>query len=75
MKWQNLIHQECPGCGRKLQRIKDRAIMYECTGGCGFLISERSLANTLADENHILRKYLTKEEKQHLTEALQKLYD
>lgn len=70
MKWQNLIRKECPACGARIQAIKDRVVMYECVRECGFSMTRTSLVRTLSDPNHILRKYLTKEEKKLLTEAL-----
>ena len=66
-KWQNLLYKKCPACGGTLDIIRDRAIMYECLApGCEFVISRRKYADILTDETHIMRKFLTEEERQRL---------
>lgn len=74
MKWQNLYHRKCPKCDSELRPVKDKAIIYECTGGCGFMITRRKMAETLSDPTHILRRFLSTEELYKLNESVEKMY-
>jgi ribosomal protein L37AE/L43A len=70
-RWQNLIFGKCPKCDARLNVRKDKVPIFECpTEGCGFMITDKSLANILMDENHIMRKFLTAHEKQILNDAI-----
>lgn len=72
-KWQNLLYRKCPVCGGRLDIIKDKAILYECpTPGCEFLISRQKYADLLMDETHIMRRFLTGEERQLLEQEIDK---
>ena len=73
MKWQNLLKKKCPCCDGELRPVKDKAILYACTE-CDFLISRRKYAEILMDENHIMRRFLSVEELEKLTNAINQLY-
>jgi len=74
MKWQNLIRKQCPKCDAVLRPVKDKTVIYECTGGCGFMITRRKMAQTLSDPTHILRRFLSTEELYKLNESVEKMY-
>lgn len=64
-QWQNLIRRSCIHCGSPLSKRKDHVMIYECPNG-DFIITERKLFEILMDETHILRRYLTLEEREKL---------
>jgi hypothetical protein len=75
MKWQNLIRRECPVCDSPL-KIIDRKEKYECSDpGCNFTISRWHMAELIADKNHQMRKFLTKDELKIIRKAERAIYN
>ena len=69
--WQNLIYKKCPVCDGRLKPTKDKTLRFACEEkNCSFVITARAYAEILADENHIIRRYLTTEERKLLETAL-----
>jgi tRNA U54 and U55 pseudouridine synthase Pus10 len=67
-RWQNLLYKKCPVCDGRLKTVKDKVLMFLCEeGDCNFMITAKRYAEILADENHIMRRFLTRRE----TEMLQ----
>lgn len=65
MKWQKLLHGNCPRCSGKLQPIKDNVIVYECKKEeCEFFLTEGKYKKIIMDKNHKMRKHLNEEEKE-----------
>ncbi len=75
-KWQNLLYKKCPVCDGRLKAIKEKALMFICQGeGCSFIISAQRYAEILADEDHIMRRFLTARERILLATALGTAFD
>ncbi len=73
-KWQNLIHKKCIKCDANLKEQQDRTVLYVCTSEeCDFFITRRKLYEILTDETHILRRFLTEQERIALEEAVDNL--
>ena len=73
-KWQNLLYQKCPKCNTKLQPCVEKAVMYQClTPKCEFLISRRKYAEILMDKEHIMRNFLTKDERVLLEQIIKNI--
>ncbi len=72
-QWQNLIDGKCPDCGEKLEMKKEKAIICECSK-CEFVISQRKYIEILTDENHIMRQFLTANEKEKLIQLTKAVY-
>ena len=69
LHWQNLIHQKCPICNSKLERIKS---FFKClTKDCNFIIGESRLLEIII--NPETQRHMTDNEKEILNKALQKL--
>lgn len=74
-KWQNLIHKRCITCGEPLKEVKDVVVFYECPNvnrTCK-IITRRKLFEILTDETHVMRSYLTAQEREALEEAVNSL--
>lgn len=74
-KWQNLIHRKCVKCDYPLEEVRDRGvILLECTNSpqaCDFFITRRKLFEILVDETHIMRRFLTREERDQIEDAIE----
>lgn len=81
LKWQNLVHKKCPRCGMKLKQvINDWArLIFVCPlDECNIGISQKKYYEILSDKNHVLRRYLSIEEKDKAeaeVELLKGLFD
>lgn len=72
--WQNLIHRKCPCCDARLEHRKEpnanhplkEIDFYVCEDKCGFIITRGSYVKILEDETHIMRRFLTKHERELL---------
>lgn len=76
IKWQNLIEGKCPRCGGKLERIKDKGVIYECAGkgedhDCTFYIPERKVLSMLADPDSPVMRFATAEQKEIIKNKMQ----
>jgi predicted RNA-binding Zn-ribbon protein involved in translation (DUF1610 family) len=72
--WQNLAKKRCIVCGDMLTKQKDYAVMYECPRpGCGFTITQRKFYEILTDDTHILRQFLTEDERKGIEKAVDSL--
>lgn len=71
-KWQNLVYRQCPKCGKPLSTDAKKArLVFEClTEECGFVITASSYVRILMDRQHVLRRFLSKEEEENLEKAL-----
>lgn len=65
-KWQNLLYKQCPECETHFEAIKIKGRLYYYCRMCGFQISVTKIAEIFADETHILRKFITKEQEEAL---------
>ncbi len=70
-RWQNLIRRRCPCCGARLEPLRAKtSILQCCADGCGFTISEHTVFRILSDESHILRRFLSPEDRLRLEGVL-----
>lgn len=60
--WQNLIYRNCPKCGASL--VEKNRTLYVCSDDetC-FGITAKNYYKILTDEEHIMRKFLTDQER------------
>ena len=74
-KWQNLIHKRCITCGEPMKEVKDIVVFFECPNvnkTCK-IITRRKLFEILTDETHIMRRFLTEQERTELETAVNSL--
>lgn len=67
MKWQNLIDKKCPSCEAEMHR--ENVSGFQCSSGkCSFFITDRSYAQILMDPTHNLRRWVTQDQSEKLSE-------